>query len=72
MVGALTDGRTLKINTFLVAGHKNGMQTDVILLDFNKAFDKVNNEMLIYKLHGNGIRDNTLAGIKVFLEDCGP
>ena len=34
--------------------HQNlsdGKQTDVILLDFSKAFDKVNHEKLIYKLH---------------------
>ena len=30
---------------------KEGKQTDIILLDFSKAFDKVNHETLILKLH---------------------
>ena len=42
-------------------------QTDVILLDFSKAFDKVSHERLIHKLHGYGIRGETLAWIKAFL-----
>ena len=46
---------------------KAGKQTDVILLDFSKAFDKVNHEKLIYKLHGYGIRGKTLTWIKAFL-----
>ena len=50
--------------------HQNlsdGKQTDVILLDFCKAFDKVNHEKLIYKLHGYGIHGRTLSWIKAFL-----
>ena len=50
--------------------HQNfsdGKQTDVILLDFSKAFDKVNHEKLIYKLHGYGVRGRTLSWIKAFL-----
>ena len=46
---------------------KAGKQTDVILLDFSKAFDTVSHEKLIYKLHGYGIRGKTLAWIKAFL-----
>ena len=44
-----------------------GKQTDVILLDFSKAFDKVSHEKLIHKLHGYGIRGETLSWIKAFL-----
>ena len=46
---------------------KEGTQTDVILLDFSKAFDKVSHEKLIHKLHGFGIRGRTLSWIKAFL-----
>ena len=38
---------------------KEGKQTDIILLDFSKAFDKVNHEY--------GIRGKTLSWIKAFL-----
>ena len=44
-----------------------GKQTDVILLDFSKAFDKVSHGKLIHKLHGYGIRGETLSWIKAFL-----
>ena len=54
----------------IVELHQNlqdGKQTDIILLDFSKAFDKVSHEKLIYKLHGYGIRGKTLRWIKSFL-----
>ena len=43
-----------------------GKQTNLILLDFNKAFDKVANEKLIKKLHHYGIRGDALKWIKDF------
>lgn len=44
-------------------------QTDVILLDFSKAFDKVPHNRLLLKLHHYGIRDDALAWIKDFLSN---
>lgn len=44
-----------------------GHQTDLILLDFSKAFDKVNHPKLLHKLHQHGIQNNNLAWIKSFL-----
>ena len=43
--------------------------TDVILLDFSKAFDKVPHEHLILKLQYYGIRGNTLDWISSFLSN---
>ena len=40
-----------------------GKQADLILLDFSKAFDKVNHS----KLHQYGIRGNALSWIRAFL-----
>ena len=44
-----------------------GRQTDVVLLDFCKAFDRVPHHRLCYKFSCYGIRGNTLSWIKNFL-----
>ena len=44
-----------------------GQQSDLILLDFSKAFDKVSHSKLLYKLHEHGIRGCTLDWIRSFL-----
>ena len=44
-----------------------GKQTELILLEFSKAFDKVNDSKLIWKLHQYGVRFNVLGWIRTFL-----
>ena len=44
-----------------------GKQTDLILLDFSKAFDKVNHLKLLYNLSCFGVKGNTLNWIQSFL-----
>ena len=46
-----------------------GKQTDLILLEFSKAFDKVAHENLLPKLHQYGIRGDILRWIKDFLDN---
>ena len=45
-------------------------QTDVVLLDFSKAFDKVSHHHLSVKLDFYGIRGSTQHWINAFLADC--
>ena len=45
----------------------SGLQTDLVLLDFKKAFDKVPHHRLCYKLSYYDIRGTTLSWIQDFL-----
>ena len=45
----------------------SGKQTDLILLDFSKAFGKVNHLKLLYKLQVHGVQGKTLGWIESFL-----
>ena len=44
-----------------------GKQTDLILLDFSKAFDEVNPLKLLYKLQVHGVQDKALRWTESFL-----
>ena len=46
-----------------------GKQTDCLIMDFSKAFDKVCLSLLVHKLHHYGIRDKTNRWIQSFLRD---
>ena len=51
----------------LAPGLNEGIQTDVILLDFSKAFDKVSHQLLLLKLQHYGIRGQLFNWITSFL-----
>ena len=43
----------------------NKGQTDIIFLDFSKAFDKISHKFILSKLHYYGIRNHTLFFLTV-------
>ena len=45
----------------------SGIQTEFIILDFSKAFDKVSHRKLLRKLNNYGIRVNTWERVSAFL-----
>ena len=45
----------------------SGKQTDLILLDFSKAFDKGRHLILLYKQQMHGVQSKTLGWIESFL-----
>ena len=49
--------------------YNEGIQTDIIYLDFKKTFDTVPVQRLIYKLEKLGVRGRLLTWIKDFLTD---
>ena len=51
----------------LVQNYENKIQTDLIVLDFSKAFDVVPHQRLPHKLDHYGIRGSTLLWIQSFL-----
>ena len=46
----------------------NGQQTDVIVMDFSKAFDKVDHNKLIHKLNKLGVHPMITRWIRSFLK----
>ena len=53
----------------LQSTNNSNTQTDLVIMDFAKAFDKVPHRHLLYKLHYFGINGNTLNWISAFLSD---
>ena len=47
----------------------DGSPLDIIYLDFQKAFDKVPYERLLFKLKANGIRDGIIDWLEQWLTD---
>ena len=47
----------------------NNQDTDVIYLDYAKAFDKVDHEILLHKLYAYGIRGKVLTWLEDYLSD---
>ena len=50
-----------------IQNFKGKKQTDVVVLDFTKAFDVVSHQRLLHKLDHYGIRGTTLISIQNFL-----
>ena len=53
----------------LAANSDKNIQTDLIIMDFAKAFDKVPHQRLLYKLKFYGIKNQTLTWISAFLSN---
>ena len=54
----------------IAKGMDENHQVDAVILDFCKAFDKVEHSRLLYKLDYYRIRGNVLHWLKPFLYDC--
>ena len=57
----------LEFTSDLANNLKDAKQTDILVMDFSKAFDKVGHERLLHKLAHYGIRGRNLTWIRAFL-----
>ena len=64
-----TETQLLLTTNDFMSGLEKNVQTDAILLDFSKAFDKVPHHLLIHKLDHYGINSPALRWISAFLSD---
>ena len=59
------ESQLLLTNEDLVKKYEDKIQTDLIVLDFSKAFDVVPHHRLLHKLDHYGIRGPTYFGFKI-------
>ena len=57
------------LNDKIPKGFDKGLFTGMILIDLQKAFDKINHEVLLGKLHAIGFFEKTVAWFKSYLSD---
>ena len=59
----------LEFQTDILGNLQKNEQTDVLIMDFSKAFDKVSHTHLVQKLHHYGVKGQTARWIQEFLSD---
>lgn len=67
--GRSCETQLLEFAEELTCSTERGEQTDVLIMDFAKAFDRVNHSLLLHKLRCYGVQGPILAWISAFLRD---
>ena len=67
--GRSCETQILELTTTLQANLNDRSQTDLIIMDFSKVFDKVSHPKLLAKLDHYGIRNDALKWISCFLNN---
>ena len=67
--GRSGESQLLELTHDLLNGLHDGKQTDLIVMDFAKAFDKVCHEKLLTTLHSYGVDPTTIHWIRSFLSN---
>ena len=67
--GRFYETQILELTTTLQANLNDRSQTDLIIMDFSKAFDKVSHPKLLAKLDHYGIKNDAFKWISCFLNN---
>ena len=67
--GLSTTTNLIQFTSTVIKGFVQRKQTDTIYINFSKAFDRVNHELLIYKLNYMGFNTNLVKWISSYLKD---
>ena len=67
--GRSCETQLLEFTEELTETMENCGQTDIVIMNFAKAFDKVNHSLLLHKLHHYGVRGQVNGWIRGFLEN---
>ena len=67
--GQSCESQLLELTHDLLNGLHDGKQTDLIVMDFTKAFDKVCHEKLLTTLHSYSVDPTTIHWIRGFLSN---
>ena len=67
--GRACETQLIKFIDYLTSNLEEGQQTDILIMDFAKAVDKVDHILLIHKLHHYSIRGVVNTWIKNWLKD---
>ena len=62
------ESQLLKFIQELAKDNNKNIQTDLIIMDFTKAFDEVPHRHLLYKLKYYGIQETPYSGYKPFCQ----
>ena len=67
--GRSCETQVIQFIDYLTSNLEEGQQTNILIMDFVKAFDKVDQSLLTHKLHHYGIRGEVYTWIKNWLKD---
>ena len=67
--GRSCETQLLELVEELATNLESGKQTDILITDFSKAFDKVNHSLLLHKLQHYGVQGTTTTWIANFLNN---
>lgn len=67
--GRFTSDASCNLLESILSGLNSKLHTGVLLIDLQKAFDSINHNVLLNKLHTYGVRETELLWFRSYLSD---